>query len=166
MSVFPAEPFDGTQEITVDAVPIAVIRHSGLRMSDLAKVFDPAYTAFGRAFAEGMLTPAGPALAIYHGDPMATFDLEIGFPVASVPTEPLPVDGLEITASALPQGKALATSHVGGYAGLGDSWGRVYAEAVQRGVRPTGDWVEAYVSDPRTTAEADLRTDLILRTEV
>ena len=165
MSVFPAEPFDGIEQITVEPTPIAVVRHVGLRLSDLARVFDHAYTALARSFAEGALVPAGPALAVYHGDAMAEFDLEIGFPVEAAPSAPLTVDGIEISASALPGGSALATTHIGGFEGLGAAWAGLYGEAASRGLERSGDWIEIYVSDPRTTAETDLRTDLVLCTE-
>ena len=162
MSAFPAEPFDGVQQITVDPAPLAVVRHLGLQLNDLARVFDPAYAALARALADGALVPTGPALAVYHGDAMDTFDLEIGFPVDAAPDAPLTVDGIEISASALPGGSALATSHVGGFDGLGGAWAGLYGEVASRGLERSGDWIEIYVSDPRATAETDLRTDLVL----
>lgn len=165
MSVFPAEPFDGIQQIAVEPTPIAVVRHVGLRLSDLARVFDPAYAALAHAFADGALVPSGPALAVYHGDAMADFDLEIGFPVEAAPDAPLTVDGIEISASVLPGGPAVAATHIGGFEGLGSAWAGLYSEAAARGLERSGDWIEIYVSDPRTTSDADLRTDLVLGTK-
>lgn len=164
MTAFPAELFDDVQEITVEAAPLAVVRHSGLRLSGLSDVFDPAYAALGRAIADASFSPAGPALAVYHGDPMGVFDLEIGFPVTAPLSEVLSVDGVEIAPSALPAGPALAASHIGAYDGLGPAWGRLYGDVAQRQRRGTGDWIEIYVTDPRSAAPAELRTDLVLRT--
>ena len=162
MSVFPEEPFGSSTPIDLSPVPLAVVRHNGLRLDDLGAVFDPGYAALGRAIADGAIVPAGPALAIYHGDPMGVFDLEIGFPVVSSSPDPVSIDGVVIEASELPSGPALATTVVGTYDGLGAAWGRLHAESAAQGHEPAGVWLEVYVSDPRSTAPSELRTDLIL----
>lgn len=155
MSAFPETPFDLIDRIELDAVPLAVVRHEGITIADLRDVFDAGYSALGSLFASGALVPAGPAVAVYHGDPMRVFDLELGFPVVLAPEQPTPVNGLEVTASALPAGPAAATTVLGaGWMGLSD---RARAE----GLDPRGIWIEVYVSDPSTATDA-LRTDLIL----
>lgn len=162
MSIVPEIPYDAVQRIELDAAPLAVVARTGLRVTDLPEVFDAAYPALGRAFADGALTPTSPAIAIYHGDPMGVFDLEIGFAVAEAPAAPITAYGPEITASALPSGAAFAATHVGGYEGLGAAWGGVVAAAAAQGAQPAGVWIEVYVSDPSDTAEDALRTDLVM----
>ncbi|WP_052460558.1 GyrI-like domain-containing protein [Microbacterium gorillae] len=103
--------------------------------------------------------PAPPAVAVYRGDVQATFDLELGYPAASAPTNAVPSPAGVITTSAFPAGPAAVTSHVGSYEGLGAAWATLVAAAEGT---PTGISIEAYVSDPRTTPEEQLRTDLVL----
>ncbi|MGX1931577.1 GyrI-like domain-containing protein [Microbacterium resistens] len=162
MTAFPEQPFGPADALTLDDVPLAVIRHEGLRIADLRDVFDTGYAEIGAAFATGELVPTGPAIAAYFGDPRETFDLELGFPVAESPTEPIPTaSGARIIASALPTGPAVATTVHGSYENLGAGWMTLAERAAADGGRPRGIWIEVYVSDPGTNP-ADLRTDLIL----
>ena len=162
MNAFPDAPFGPVDRIDLDAVPLAVIRHKGIRLADIQEAFDAGYAAVALSFAGGALVPTGPALAIYHGDPMGVFDLELGFPVQSAPENPIPTaSGTVIVASALPEGPAVATTLFGSYEELGAAWGGLVERAGAEGVRPGGVWIEVYVSDP-STAPAELRTDLLM----
>lgn len=162
MDAFPDAPFGPADTLELDAVPLAVIRHEGIRIADLRDAFDSGYAAIGAAFAAGTLIPAGPALAIYHGDPMGVFDLELGFPVQAPPSDPIATgDGTAITASTLPTGKAVATTVLGSYDGLGAGWAALVARAAEAGMHPSGVWIEVYVSDPGVDPD-ELRTDLLM----
>lgn len=162
MSVFPEEPFGSADALDLPPAALAVVRRTGLRLGDLGAVFDPAYGALGRAAASGRIALSGPALAIYRGDPMDVFDLEIGYPVDTALSETVAVDGIDIEASELPSGPAVASTFIGSYDGLGEAWGRLFGAVSAEGRRPAGIWIEAYVSDPRTTAPEELRTDLVI----
>ncbi|NJI59054.1 GyrI-like domain-containing protein [Microbacterium oxydans] len=162
MNAFPDAPFGPADRLDLDATPVAVIRHNGIRIADLQDAFDAGYSAIALTFAGDVLTPTGPALAIYHGDPMGVFDLELGFPVDSPPQNPIPTaSGSVIVGSALPSGAAVATTVLGSYDELGAGWAGLVERAGAQGLRPGGVWIEVYVSDPSTTP-ADLRTDLIM----
>ncbi|WP_091037130.1 GyrI-like domain-containing protein [Microbacterium oxydans] len=162
MNAFPDAPFGPADRLDLDATPLAVIRHNGIRIADLQDAFDAGYSAIALTFAGDVLTPTGPALAIYHGDPMGVFDLELGFPVDSPPQNPIPTaSGSVIVGSTLPSGAAVATTVLGSYDELGAGWAGLVERAGAQGLRPGGVWIEVYVSDPSTTP-ADLRTDLIM----
>ncbi|MFK0241851.1 GyrI-like domain-containing protein [Microbacterium sp. NPDC090281] len=164
MNAFPDAPFGRADRLDLDAVPLAVIRHKGIRISDLQAAFDAGYSAIALTFAGDVLIPTGPALAIYHGDPMDVFDLELGFPVQSPPENPIPTaNGRVIVASTLPAGPAVATTMFGSYEELGTQWAGLVERAGAEGLRPGGVWIEVYVSDP-STPPAELRTDLIMPT--
>lgn len=154
----PAEPYQHGTRVTLDPVPLAVVRHEGVSLDDLRDLFDAAYPAIGGLLGSGALVPAGPALAVYHGDPQESFDIEIGFPVVEPPDSPITVGDLQVVAAALPAGPALVATHLGSYDGLGEAWDRLIQTANST---PTGDWIEVYVSDPSDSA-ADLRTDLLM----
>jgi len=162
MDAFPDAPFGPADSLELDAVPLAVIRREGIRIADLRDAFDSGYAAIGAAFAAGTLIPAGPALAIYHGDPMGVFDLELGFPVQAPPSDPIATgDGAAIIPSTLPTGQAVASSVFGYYDGLGAGWAGLVARAAEAGLHPRGVWIEVYVSDPGVDPD-EIRTDLLM----
>lgn len=162
MTVFPDTPFAAASRIEVEEVPLAVIRHEKIRIDDLREAFDAGYAALGALFADGTLTPVGPAVAVYYGNPMEVFDLELGFPVERAPEKPRTTDGgVTILGSALPTGPATATTVLGSYDGLGAGWMRLVEETLGQGLSIRGMSIEVYVSDPSVPTE-ELRTDLIL----
>ncbi|MFC9985222.1 GyrI-like domain-containing protein [Microbacterium keratanolyticum] len=162
MTVFPDAPFAAVDRIDVGDVTLAVIRHEQIRIDDLRDAFDTGYAALGALFADGTLTPVGPAVAVYYGNPMEVFDLELGFPVERAPEHPLTTDaGVTILGSALPTGPATATTVMGSYDGLGAGWMRLVEETLGQGLSIRGMSIEVYVSDPDVPAD-ELRTDLIL----
>lgn len=155
---FPLEPFTGATEIELAPTPLAVIRHEGVTLADLPSIFDGGYSAVALLFGTGALAPTGPAIAVYRGDPAETFDLDVGFPVEVAPAQPLIVGDRTVIGSTLPAGPALASTHLGSYDTLGQSW---MALAHATDASPTQIWIESYVSDP-TDAVEQLRTDLIM----
>ena len=165
MNAFPEAPFGPADSLELETVPLAVIRHDGIRIADLQDAFDRGYGAIGALFADGTLIPTGPALAIYHGDPMGVFDLELGFPVQTAPSAAIAApDGARIVASTLPDGAAVATTVFGSYEGLGAGWAGLVERAAEAALRPRGIWIEVYVSDP-DTVPSELRTDLLMPVE-
>ncbi|MGC3953692.1 MAG: GyrI-like domain-containing protein [Propionicimonas sp.] len=143
--------------LTLEPEPTAVVRHTGVTVSELPALFDAGYPA---VVASGARL-AGPALAIYYGDPMAVFDIEIGFPVSEPLAGPIGADPAVVPAN-LPDGQALALSHHGSYDTLPEGWGRLAAEAEARGLTPRGCF-EVYVTAPTPdTDPATLRSDLYL----
>ncbi|PKI93172.1 hypothetical protein CW368_02525 [Actinomycetales bacterium SN12] len=162
MTAFPETPFGAAERIDLPAVSLAVVRYEGIRLDDVAGAFDRGYAALGAVFDTGALTPDGPALAVYRGNPMETFDLEVAFPIAEPLTAPLEAGGARIEGSALPAGPAWATTHVGPYDQLGQAWGALMQRAAEQGAAPIGVSIESYVSDPTDTAPEQLRTDLIM----
>ena len=153
-----AEPLTAPTFVTLEAVPTAVVRHHGVTMATLRPLFDEGYSAIAASGA----ALAGPAFALYSGDPSAEFDLDLGFPVA----QPLmgPIAGMvTVEPLELPAGPALALSHLGSYGSLSESWGRLGADAARRGLEAIA-MLEVYVSEPSPEIDpATLRTDLFLR---
>ncbi|MCT9001627.1 GyrI-like domain-containing protein [Microbacterium memoriense] len=158
---FPAEPFTHGERITLAASPLAVVRHEAVRVSDLQALFDTNYGAIALLFGTGELVPAGPAVAVYDGDPADVFDLEIGFPVVEAPIDAIDVAGVSVVGSHLPPGPAVASTLFGPYSDLPSAW----AALARSGPAPAGVWIESYVSDPSEAPE-QLRTDLIMPVRV
>jgi effector-binding domain-containing protein len=150
-----AAPRTAPERVRLVAVPTAVVRRAALRMDGIRGFFDAGFAALGAA-----VTPAGPAFAIYRGDPATVFDAEIGFPVtaplaASVPGE------VVVDPSSMPPGPALALSHLGGYDTLGQTWEKLVAAVAATGAIPTSTFIEVYVTEPGPDADpATMRTEL------
>lgn len=148
-------PLPEPTEIVLDALPLAVLSHQTVGLDDLGTIFDEGFATL----ASSGLPLAGPAVAIYRGDPATSFDLELGFPVAEELTE---VTQTGVRPSALPSGTALALSHIGPYDDLGAAWERLVTAALQRGAVPAA-MIEIYVTEPGPQSDpATLRTDLVI----
>lgn len=143
--------------ITIRAEPTAVIRHAAVTIAELPGLFDTGY----RTIAASGVSPAGPAFALYRGDPAGVFELELGFPVSQPLSGPVPGEPV-VLPSTLPAGPALALTHWGSYDSLSGGWERLLTEARGRGLSPEG-WLEVYVTEPTPDSDpAALRTDLLL----
>ena len=155
----PPAPRDEPELVVLDAVPTAVVRHADVRMERIREVFDTSFAALGGSG----VAPAGPAFAVYRGDPADQFDVEVGFPLAERLPAAIPVGDLTVEPSALPDGRAVTLSHVGGYDGLGDAWARLFSGVVGGGLRPGEAIIEVYVTEPTPDADpAGMRTDLFV----
>lgn len=151
------DPLPEPTVIALDAGPAAVIRHEGVTVADLPTLFDVGYQAIAASGA----ALAGPPFALYHGDPLDTLDLEMGFPLSHPLTSAVPGDPAVLPAT-VPAGRALALSHFGAYDSLPGGWDRLIVEAQRRGLTWDG-FMEVYVTDPTPeTDPATLRTDLFL----
>lgn len=159
-------PFSDPTELQLpDGVPVVEMRHRDVTLADLYSLFDGGFSVLAG------LGPVGPGYAIYDGDTSGSFDLTIGFPVAPPPAMSLtptnaataPADLPDgVTAGTFPSGTALVASHLGGFDGLPASWQRLTADPRLAGRSRV---IEIYVSDPSQTAEAELRTDLVVPME-
>jgi AraC family transcriptional regulator len=102
-------------------------------------------------------------LALYHDDPETNAAAELRSDAALVVRDDVALpEGLEEVT--LPAGRYARFTHRGAYGGLGDAWARLMGAWLPgSGFRVgSGPAYECYVTDPRTTATADLRTDLYL----
>lgn len=159
----PDRPRTAVDWLTLAEVPLVVVRHTGVRLSDLRDLFDRSFRAIGAAASAGDLQPTGPAVAIYDGDPADVFDLALGLPVAQLPSGTLERDGVEIVGHHLAAGAYAALSHVGFYEELTGAWERLVDGVTEGGARPAGVWVEVYVSQPTPESDpATMRTDLLV----
>ena len=147
--------------IDVADVPVAAIRYDGVTLDTLAACFDEGFNVLRAAIDAGVVVPAGPPLAVYHGDPTATFDVEIAFPVVTALTGEYEHAGVVVRASALAGGRYATVTHLGGYDGLGPAWGNLLGAVGAAGEQPAGRFVEVYLTQPSPEADpATMRTEL------
>lgn len=158
---FNTAPFAEPTVVTIEPVPLAVVRFANVTRERLRPLLDLAYTSLGAAIGYGTLHTAGPALVLFHdGTPQGAFAIDVGFPIVEPLSGALEREGLIIEPSEAPAGRALVQTAVGPYDDLPAAWEQLIAAADARGLVPSGNWIEVYVSDPDVPASG-LRTDLV-----
>ncbi|MUN65016.1 AraC family transcriptional regulator [Kocuria sediminis] len=112
-------------------------------VTELRAFFDAAFHELGERIGRGELRPTGPALSLYHSEPGAVVELEVGFPVA----ETVAPAG-SVVVGRIPSTRAVTVTHHGDYDGLGSSWERLRAWAQERHLRVGAPLWEVYVTEP------------------
>lgn len=156
----PAEMPTEVSFIETAESPTAVIRFDGITMAELMDCYDAAFGALHAAIGAGAVTPAGPALGLYHGEPHGRFDLEVGYPLAVPLAEELTFGGFPVRGGRIPAASWAVLGHLGPYDALPASWDRLNAGIAASGRTGSPSWIEVYVSDPMRTPAQELRTDL------
>lgn len=150
-----ASDLDEPELVDVPPATTAVICGT-VAMGELADFFDRSFSRLAPAIAGQGVSIAGPAFALYHGQPGATADLEVGFATDRA----VRTDG-DVRAGSLPGGPVARLVHRGAYDRLGESWGRLRAWIEAHGLTPGHDLWEVYVTEPSPEMDpADLRTEL------
>ncbi|MGE3857073.1 MAG: GyrI-like domain-containing protein [Dehalococcoidia bacterium] len=103
--------------VTTEAAQTAVI-HLTIPRDQIQAVMGPAIEEVARTLAAQGIAPAGPLFDRHFEVTDATFDFEVGFPVAT----PVAPAG-RVYAGELPSVRAAQTVYHGGYEGLGAAWG-------------------------------------------
>jgi effector-binding domain-containing protein len=98
--------------------------------------------------------PAGIPFGVYHNLDMSALDVEAGFPIARV----LPGKG-EISASIIPGGTYISTTHIGSYDSVQPAYDALAEWAKKNSYEPSGIAYEYYLNDPSA------KPDIIPETE-
>ncbi len=135
-----------------------VVRGKSVPMSELTSFFDSSFGKLAAVIGAQGVQPLSAAFALYHGAPSDVADLEVGF-VTSEPIEPTG----DVVVSSLPSGQVLRTVHNGSFDGLGPAWGDLFGYATSRGLTPSDQMWEVYLTEPSPDMDpAELRTELNL----
>jgi effector-binding domain-containing protein len=139
---------------------IYVRRTSSMAPDDIGKAMGEAFGMLGKFIGENNIAVAGPALSIYHDYSEKGVVMDIGFPVAAGVEA-----GGEIELGETPGGKALKAVHRGPYDTLRNTYDALGDHMKENGIpMPPLSW-EVYVSDPATTPEAELVTEIFMPVE-
>lgn len=162
------------QVIEFPGCATVVVHSPRQRTADLSAFMDRSFTALGRAIADGVFLPTGPAFSRHDGDLSGGLgevtDVRVGFPVDTplVEARTTDVDGVAVTLepSELPACRLAITTHHGGYDGLGAAWGSFTAAVRARDLTPRSPIWEVYDTEPTPDMDpADLRTGLAMPVE-
>ncbi len=161
--VMTSGPWPEPAIVDTDAIALAVIRFEGMRIEGLPAAFDASYGPVTAALQGAGLQPVGAALAVYEGDPMAEFAVEIGFPVNAPLPEAVDLDGARVVPSDIAAGRLAVLTHVRPYDQLGAAWGRLMGWVASEQLAPGARYGEIYVTEPTPDGDPNqLRSDLFL----
>src|SRR5690606_969324 len=157
------QPASDCQIAQAPEVPTAVVIRHDFPMYEMPALMDGTFSHLAEALEGAGLRPTGPAFALHHRAPVATADLEVGFPINAPLEETLTLpSGFEVVGSIIPGGRIAWTSHIGGYAGLAEKWGAFTEEVGESEEQMTYPFWEFYVTPPTPdTDPATPRTDLL-----
>ena len=158
-----APPHTDVTYLSSPHVPTVVRLAKDVAPDGMPAIFDETFTALVPALAEQGIEITGPAFSLHHRMPGATMTFEVGFPVAAPLDGQLEAGGITFLPSSMPATQVATVSHLGGYDGLGDAWGRLMQQVAADGHQPALPFWEVYVTEPSPDLDpATLRTDLVL----
>lgn len=148
------------ETVDVHARPMLYLsRRSGMDPEAIAKTMAEGFATMGSFIGTEHITPAGPPLAIYSDWSGTEMKVQIGFPVA---TPDLAKARGDIAAGQTPSGRSLKALHHGPYSKLRQTYATLEKHfAKAHASMPALTW-ENYVTDPDTTPEADLVTEIYM----
>ena len=150
---FEPEPF----ELVTLAPRTAVVMRSRSTAADLPRGFFHRYELIARHLRERGLEPASDPFAIYDNMDGNAADVVAGFVVDG---EVAGADGILV--EHMP-GVTMATLlHRGAYSNIDASYHRLLECIHEQGLTRSGRFMETYLNDPFVTADADLRTMLMV----
>lgn len=159
-------PHEGVSYLVTQQIPTVVRLAQDVAPDGMPAIFDETFAALVPALAEAGVQIAGPAISLHHRMPGATMTFEAGFPVAAPLDGQLEAGGITFLPSSMPATQVATVSHLGGYDGLGDAWGRLMQQVAADGHQPALPFWEVYVTEPSPDLDpATLRTDLVLSYE-
>lgn len=147
------------EQVHVRALPAQHVLSTRRQVSlaSIATGMDSAFGALWRHLADTGVQPSGPPFVLYLGTPEGEFPIDVCIPVA-----PGAVAGEGIETREMPGGEAATLVHRGPYDGLSEAWQLLTRWVQASGRTPSGPPREVYVTDPRTSAPEDLRTELVI----
>lgn len=146
---------DTLQIVETSAQLAAVIRLT-IPRSEIQQAMGPAIGELMAAVAAQGQQPAGAIFSHHFKMDPATFDFEVGVPVASAITE-----SGRVKMGELPAGTVARTVYTGPYEGLGAAWGEFNAMLSEAGHAPAANLWECYVAGPESGPDSSKwRTEL------
>lgn len=141
--------------ITTSEVPAATI-HLVIPGMDMPKHMDPAIREILSVLADQGMEPAGPLFSYHHRRPGATFDFEIGFPVAKAIAE-----SGRVKNGTLPAEKVARAVYQGPYEGLSKAWPALQEWVRAQKLPENGRFFERYLNNPDEVKDpSQYRTEL------
>lgn len=143
-------------QVTQTTAQIAAVIRLTIPRSEIQQVMGPGFGELMGTIAAQGIAAAGPLFSHHFKMDPATFDFEIGVPIARPVTPTGRVKPGELAAR-----KVARTVYHGGYEGLGAAWGEFGKWLEANGHQPAADMWECYVVGPESGPDSSKwRTEL------
>lgn len=152
-----------SETVQTHAQPMIYVRYTvGMDSADIGRKMGEAFQTLGQFIGQNAIAPAGPPLAVYHDYTDTGMTMDVGFPVAAAA---LGKAAGAVKAGATPSGKARKYLHKGPYDTLRDTYGEIQKQFEAEGTPMSPVCWEVYLSDPDSTPEADLVTEIFMKVD-
>jgi effector-binding domain-containing protein len=159
----PKDDFGDLVVASIDAVPITVAylpARSSTDMKEIGAAIGAAYMRVGAFMKANKLKQAGAPITINTRFDESGYEFDAAIPVDRAPERVVPADS-PVKVKSTYGGKALKVTVTGPYAGMQPAYAKLRAFMAARGYQPAGPPWDAYVTDPGSTPEAELKTDIV-----
>ena len=146
----------------VDVAPETLACVNGTAATDddaIAAALASAYGQLGAFMSRARLAQAGPPLAITTSWNETSWTYDACIPIDRMPSRPQ-ATGETVQVRRSYAGPALHVRHTGPYTGLKETWSKIEAYVMVRQVEAGGHPWESFVSDPGSTPESELVTEI------
>jgi len=151
-----------TEIVTVSPVNVAyVAAKSGQDDKGIAGAIGAAYGQVGKFMAARKLQQAGPPLTINTKWGDGAYEFEAAIPLTKAPAGAIP-PGSPVQVKETYAGRAIKVAHRGAYRDLTLTYEKLHAYAAANGHEAAGPTWDEYVSDPGSTPETDLLTNIYM----
>jgi effector-binding domain-containing protein len=159
----PKQDFAGLKTEVVEVAPVTVAyveAHSGKGDREIAAAIGAAYAQVGKFMAANRLKQAGPPITINTKWDDTGCEFDAAIPIDRAPDREVPAAS-PVKVKQTWSGKAVKVVHTGAYGDLPATYDTIAAWVAAHGYgRPAPPWDE-YVSDPGSTPEAQLVTNIL-----
>ncbi len=130
--------------------------HETVPLTELTEFFSRAFQAAAMELARQGLIPAGPPVALCHGDVSEeegtdTVDVTAGFPIVHQSVSTIPAPGTVL--AELPGGEAAETVHCGSYESLSGTYSELSGWLAREHLTPGDDMWEEYLIGPESNSD-------------
>jgi effector-binding domain-containing protein len=150
------------QIVIVDSFSMAYADgNSSWERADIAQALGAAYSQVRAFMNKHKLEQSGPPLAVTRLATDEEWHFEAGIPLVAAPASE-PTEDAQVFVRDTYAGKAVRAIHVGSYAGISDTIEEIDAYIAAFGLEKNGNLWEEWISDPGTTPEDRLITNICM----
>jgi effector-binding domain-containing protein len=160
----PKQDFAGLAVETVQTAPIRIAYVSASSSKDAAAIGQAMGTAYGQvaaAMKRWRVQQTGAPISINRKWGDAGLEFDAGIPIGAGP-EAAPAPDSPVQIKETYAGKALKVVHKGAYGGMEATYDKLFAYAAANGLEQLGPPWDEYVTDPGSTPEGELSTNIYL----
>ncbi len=146
--------------VTVEPYPIAYVhRTCASEPEAIGATMQDAMATLTAFMDERGVESSGPPISIFHSYDEGETTFDCAMPIGADAAAELGGDD-DVEVGETYGGHALKAIHHGPYVNLADTYKEVFAQLEQKHVEPIGPSWEVYVTDPRSTPEDELVTEI------